>query len=55
MERRTFLIQASAAAMAAACSGGDWAQGEAAVEAELTLREGQRTVPVPLNLYRAEL
>jgi len=49
MERRTFLIQASAAAMAAACSGAHWAQGEAAVEAELTLREGQRTVPVPLN------
>jgi hypothetical protein len=49
MERRTFLIRAGAGAMAAACSGAGWTQSEEAVAAELTLREGQRTAPVPLN------
>lgn len=49
MERRAFLIRAGAAAAAAACSGAGWAQSEEAVAAELTLREGERTAPVPLN------
>ncbi len=49
MERRTFLIQASAAATAAACSEASWAQGESANAAELTLREGPLTTPVPLT------
>ena len=49
MERRRFLIQAGAAAAAAACSGASWAQSEEAVGAELSLHDGGQTAPVPLT------
>ena len=49
MERRTFLLQASIAAAAAACSHASWAQSEPEVTAELTLREEPMTAPVPLT------
>ncbi len=53
MKRRAFLLKASAVAAAAACRQASWAQGEAGVAAELTLRNGPMTGPqagsVPLN------
>src|SRR5580700_3903487 len=49
MKRRTFLLQASAAASAAAFSRARSARGEAVVAAELTLRDGPLTTPVPLT------
>ena len=49
MERRTFLIQVGTAATAAVCSKASWAQGKVEVAAELTLREGPLTTPVPLT------
>ncbi|MGB7265406.1 MAG: glycosyl hydrolase family protein [Terracidiphilus sp.] len=49
MKRRTFLLQAGAAATAAACSKASWAQRDLAVAAELTLQEGPQTTPVPLT------
>jgi len=49
MERRTFLVQASAVAATAACSATSWAQSEPGVAAELTLREGPLAAPMPLT------
>ena len=49
MERRTFLIQAGAAANGCGMFEASWAQGKVEVAAELTLREGQQTTPVPLT------
>jgi hypothetical protein len=49
LDRRSFLLKASAVAAAAACNRAGWAQGEAGVAAELTLREARATGPVPLN------
>jgi hypothetical protein len=49
MKRRTFLLQASAAAAAVAFSHAGWAQGETAIAAELSLRDGPLTKPVPLT------
>jgi hypothetical protein len=49
MERRRFLIQASAVAAATAYSQPGWAQGGAEVAAELTLHDGEQTTPVPLT------
>jgi hypothetical protein len=49
MKRRTFLLQASAAASAAAFSRARWARGEAVVAAELTLRDGSLMTAVPLT------
>lgn len=49
MKRRTFLLQASAATAAAAFSQASWADGAAAVHAELTLRDGAQTAPLPLD------
>jgi len=49
MKRRRFLLQAGAVAAAAAYSRSGWAQGETAIAAELTLRDGPLTTPVPLT------
>jgi hypothetical protein len=49
MKRRMFLLQASAATAAAALSQTSWADGEADVHAELTLRDGPQTTPLPLT------
>ena len=49
MKRRTFLLQASAATAAAAFSQTSWADGDADVHAELTLRDGQKATPLPLT------
>jgi hypothetical protein len=49
MKRRTFLLQAGAAATAAACSRTSWAQGQPDDRVELTLSEGTLAAPVPLT------
>jgi hypothetical protein len=49
MKRRTFLLQAGAVTAAAAFSQAHGARGEAAIAAELTLRDGPLTTPVPLT------
>ncbi len=49
MKRRTFLLQASAATAAAALSQTSWTDDSADVHAELTLRDGAQTAPLPLD------